>query len=197
MPTREIKVWDLFIRIFHWSLVAGFALAYVTEDDFMTVHVYAGYLILGLIVMRLMWGLIGSRHARFSSFVRSPSEVVAYMKDVARFRARRYVGHNPAGGAMIIALLLSLAMTLLFGLLTYGAMEFSGPLAGLTAGVGDTVAHGFKEVHEFFANFTLVLVVLHVIGVLVASIQHRENLVRSMVTGIKYVEEDENLEEKS
>lgn len=197
MPTREIKVWDLFIRIFHWTLVAAFTLAYVTEDEFMTVHVYAGYLILGLIVMRLMWGLVGSRYARFSNFVRSPSEVIAYAKDVARFRAKHYVGHNPAGGAMIIALLLSLGMTLLFGLLTYGAMEFSGPLAGLTAGVGDTVAHGFKEVHEFFANFTLVLVVLHVIGVLVASMQHRENLVRSMITGIKHVEEDKNLEVKS
>ncbi len=196
MPTREIKVWDLFIRVFHWTLVAAFALAYVTEDDFMTVHVYAGYLILGLIVIRLLWGLVGSRYARFSSFVRSPSEVIAYTKDVVRFRAKHHVGHNPAGGAMIIALLLSLVMTLLFGLLTYGAMEFSGPLAGLTAGVGDSTAHGFKEVHEFFANFTLMLVV-HVIGVLVASMQHRENLVRSMVTGIKYVEEDENLEVKS
>lgn len=117
-------------------------------------------------------------------------------KDVVRFKAKHYVGHNPAGGAMIIALLLSLSMTLLFGLLTYGAMEFSGPLAVLTAGVGDAVAHGFKEIHEFFANVTLALIILHVIGVLVASLQHRENLVRSMITGVKHVETDEDLEVK-
>ncbi len=194
MPTRKIRVWDPFIRVFHWTLVAAFALAYVTEDDFMSVHVYAGYLILGLIAVRLFWGVAGGRYARFSSFIRSPSVVIAYLKDVARFKAKRYVGHNPAGGAMIVALLSSLGMMLLFGLLTYGAMEFSGPLAGLTSGVGDTVAHGFKEVHEFFANLTLALVVLHVIGVLVASMQHRENLVRSMITGIKHVEADEDSE---
>ncbi|WP_419620829.1 cytochrome b/b6 domain-containing protein, partial [Thiolapillus sp.] len=146
----------------------------------MTVHVYAGYLILGLITLRLLWGVAGGRYARFSSFVCSPAKVTAYLKDVVRFKAKHYVGHNPAGGAMIIALLLSLSMTLLFGLLTYGAMEFSGPLAVLTAGVGDAVAHGFKEIHEFFANVTLALIILHVIGVLVASLQHRENLVRSM-----------------
>lgn len=79
MPTREIKVWDPFIRIFHWTLVAAFTLAYVTEDDFMTVHVYAGYLILGLITLRLLWGVAGGRYARFSSFVCSPAKVTAYL----------------------------------------------------------------------------------------------------------------------
>lgn len=180
MSTREIKVWDPFIRIFHWTLVAAFALAYVTEDDFMTLHVYAGYLNLGLIALRLFWGVVGARYARFSSFVRSPTVVITYLKDVARFKAKRYVGHNPAAAAMIMALLLSLSMTLLFGLLTYEAIEYSGPLAGLTAAVGDSLAHGFKEVHEFSANFTLALVVLHVMGVLVTSVQHRKNLVHLM-----------------
>ncbi|WP_457668810.1 cytochrome b/b6 domain-containing protein [Thiolapillus sp.] len=197
MSTKEVKVWDPFVRIFHWTLVVAFTIAYITEDDFMTVHVYAGYLIAGLVLLRILWGVVGGRYARFSSFVRRPSEVIAYMKDIVAFRPKHYVGHNPAGGAMVIALLLSLGLTVFFGLLTYGAMEFSGPLAGLTAGVGDAVAHGFKEVHEFFANFTLMLVVLHVVGVLVASMQHRENLVRSMITGIKRINKDEDSEVQS
>ncbi|WP_456379986.1 cytochrome b/b6 domain-containing protein [Thiolapillus sp.] len=197
MQTKKVKVWDLFVRVFHWTLVAAFLISYLTEDDFMSLHVYSGYLILGLVVLRLLWGLVGGRYARFSNFVYTPSETIAYLKDVVSFRARRYIGHNPAGGAMILALLVSLSMTLLFGLLTYGAMEYSGPLAGLVAGVGDSMAHGFKEVHEFFANLTLVLVVLHVAGVFIASMQHGENLVRSMIAGTKEIQSNEDLEAKS
>lgn len=190
MQPSEIKVWDLFIRIFHWSLVMAFTLAYVTEDDFLTVHVYSGYFIIILIALRLLWGMVGGRYARFSNFVRPPAQVAAYIKDVLHFRARRYLGHNPAGGAMIVALLLSLGLTTLFGLLTYGALESSGPLAGMMAGVGKDGGHVLKEVHEFFANFTLVLVVLHVLGVLFTSVQHSENLARSMITGMKRVQEN-------
>ncbi|HEC06669.1 MAG TPA: cytochrome B [Thiolapillus brandeum] len=191
MQAHQVKVWDPFVRAFHWSLVVAFALAYVTEDNFLTIHVYSGYFIAGLIILRLLWGCFGGRYARFSSFVRPPSEVINYTRDILRFRARRYLGHNPAGGAMIIALLVSISLTLLFGLLTYGAGESSGPLAGMTAGLGKDTAHMFKEVHEFFANFTLALVVLHVFGVLLASFQHRENLVRSMITGTKPADEND------
>ncbi|VAW88507.1 Cytochrome b [hydrothermal vent metagenome] len=188
MSTQPIKVWDPLLRIFHWSLVSLFLFAFITEDDFLDLHVIAGYLIIGLIVFRLIWGVIGPRHARFSNFVKSPSQVNSYLKDVLLFRAKRYLGHNPAGGAMVIALLVSITMTVFFGMLTYGAMEFSGPLAGMVSGVSDTLAEGFEEVHEFFANFTLFLVGLHVIGVVVASLQHRENLVQSMIDGYKQAE---------
>jgi len=185
MNTQQTKVWDIFIRIFHWSLVATFAIAYLTEDDFMTLHVYAGYSIIALVFLRLIWGLIGTRHARFSDFVTSPKNVISYSKDVIQFRAKRYIGHNPAGGAMVVALLVSLSMTVLFGMLVYGAAEFSGPFSFLGATVGNSMANAFKEVHEFFANFTLLLVFLHVAGVAIASLQHKENLVRSMLTGYK------------
>ena len=188
MSTQPIKVWDPLLRIFHWSLVSLFLFAFITEDDFLDLHVIAGYIIIGLIVFRLIWGVIGPRHARFSNFVQSPSQVKSYLKDVLLFRAKRYLGHNPAGGAMVIALLVSITMTVFFGMLTYGAMEFSGPLAGMVSGVSDTLAEGFEEVHEFFANFTLFLVGLHVIGVVVASLQHRENLVQSMIDGYKQAE---------
>ncbi len=188
MSMQPIKVWDPLLRIFHWSLVSLFLFAFITEDDFLDLHVIAGYIIIGLIVFRLIWGVIGPRHARFSNFVKSPSQVKSYLKDVLLFRAKRYLGHNPAGGAMVVALLVSIAMTVFFGMLTYGAMEFSGPLAGMVSGVSNTLAEGFEEVHEFFANFTLFLVGLHVIGVVVASLQHRENLVQSMIDGYKQAE---------
>ena len=185
MDIQQTKIWDIFIRVFHWSLVATFAIAYLTEDDFPSLHVYAGYTMMALIFLRLVWGFIGSRHARFSNFIVRPTAVIKYMKDVVQFRAKRYLGHNPAGGAMVIALLISLSLTLVFGLLTYGTVEFSGPLAGLASGVSDSLANGFKELHEFFANLSVFLVVIHVIGVAVASLQHRENLVRSMINGYK------------
>jgi len=191
MDIQQTKIWDIFIRIFHWSLLATFAITYLTEDDFPVLHTYAGYTMMALIALRLIWGVIGSRHARFSSFIVKPSAVIEYMKEVVQFRAKRYLGHNPAGGVMVVALLISLSMTLLFGLLTYGAAEFSGPLASLAGGVNDTVANIFKELHEFFANFTVLLVALHVFGVAIASFQHGENLVRSMLTGYKRINQDD------
>ncbi len=190
MKNDQVKVWDVGIRIFHWSLLATFVISYLTEDDFSTIHVYSGYTMMGLIALRLIWGVIGTRHARFSHFVVRPSAVIAYLIEVYQFRARRYLGHNPAGGAMIVVLLVSLSLTLFFGLLTYGAAEFSGPLAGLAGGVSDSTAHLFKEMHEFFANFSVLLVVFHVLGVVLTSLQHNENLAKSMLTGYKQKHKD-------
>lgn len=96
---ERIRVWDPLVRIFHWALVGGFATAFIVEDGLLGVHVWAGYLVLSLIAVRLIWGLIGTRHARFSDFVRKPSDVLAYVRDALRLRAPRYLGHNPAGGA--------------------------------------------------------------------------------------------------
>ena len=186
LPT--IKVWDLPVRIFHWSLVTAFFIAYITEDELLTLHTYAGYSVMGLVGFRLIWGLIGTRHARFTDFVRRPATVIDYMKDVLRFRAKRYLGHNPAGGAMVIALLLSLLITTVTGLMTYGSEELSGPLAETMRNLPHFVGNAAEEVHEFFANFTVLLVLLHVAGVVLASFQHGENLVRSMFTGLKDAE---------
>jgi cytochrome b len=178
-------VWDPLVRMFHWVLVTAFAVAWMTEDAWLDLHELAGYTIGGLLLLRLFWGLIGPRHARFSDFVRPPREVAAYLADVVRFRARRYVGHNPAGGAMVLALLACLLLTVVSGVLTLGFEEFRGPAAGFASAVGDGVADGVEETHELFANLTLLLVFAHVAGVLLASFQHHENLVRAMVTGRK------------
>ena len=182
--STQVKIWDPLVRIFHWSLVATFIIAYATEDDLMTVHAYAGYTIIGLLVFRLVWGLVGTRHARFSDFVHSPRKVLSYLKDMAALRAKRYLRHIPAGGAMIMMLLLSLLLATLTGLGAYG-VEGGGPFAVWLSGAGEFGKEALEEVHEFFANFTLLLVVVHVAGVILGGILHGENLVRAMVTGTK------------
>lgn len=202
---KWVRVWDPIVRLGHWTLVAAFFTAYLTEDDFLTVHVWAGYVLAGVVTLRLLWGLIGTRHARFSDFVRSPLAVLRYMGDMARGRARRYVGHNPAGAAMIVALLASLTVTAASGLVLYAYEEGAGPLAPMlveTAPAAAVAADGarsrdeyrhreneaeevWEEIHEIFANLTLLLVVLHVAGVVLSSLAHRENLIRAMITGRK------------
>lgn len=186
--TAEIKVWDPAVRVFHWTLVAAFATAYFTEDDLLGVHTVAGYTVVGLVLFRVLWGFVGSRHARFADFVCKPSRVLTYLKEVMILRPRRYLGHNPAGGAMIVLLLLSLLATTVTGLATYGSFSVEhagGPLAFWLAGSPRAFRHSLKEVHEFFANFTVILVAVHVAGVAAESWLHRENLVKAMFTGRK------------
>lgn len=176
-----IKVWDLPLRIFHWLLVIAFFIAYFTEDELLTVHVWAGYLVGGLLVFRLLWGFVGGQYARFANFLCSPMQSAAYIKDLIKLQAKRYIGHNPAGAAMIVLLLLSLLMTVITGLAVYGADQAAGPLAF----IGNSHEDFWEEIHEFFANFTLLLVIVHVIGVVVESIIHRENLAKAMFNGNK------------
>lgn len=184
-----VKVWDPFVRVFHWTVVLAFFVAYFTEDDILTLHVWAGYTIGGLLVLRVLWGLVGPRHARFADFLYRPATVMAYVRDLAGFRARRYIGHSPAGGAMVLALMLGLAGTVWTGLEFYALEEGAGPLAagGLTPGLGGD-GDIWEDLHDLGANLTLVLVVFHLGGVLLASLAHRENLVRAMITGRKRAE---------
>ncbi|MGR9052908.1 MAG: cytochrome b/b6 domain-containing protein [Gammaproteobacteria bacterium] len=178
---RFIKVWDLPTRLFHWLLVVAFCTAYFTEDDFLTLHVWSGYLIIGLLGFRLLWGFFGNRYARFSDFFCSPARSVAYLKDLIKGKAERFVGHNPAGAAMIALLFVSLIATSVTGLAVYAAEEHAGPLIGIVADKG----HLWEEIHEFFANFTVLLVFAHIAGVVVESLVHHENLPKSMVNGYK------------
>ncbi|MDR9437694.1 MAG: cytochrome b/b6 domain-containing protein, partial [Thiohalophilus sp.] len=145
--------------------------------------------VLLLIGLRLIWGLVGTRHARFSDFVKRPAEIKQYLKEVLLLRPKRYLGHNPAGGAMIVLMLITLLVTTLSGMATYAVEEGAGPLAGWIAheSAGWEVV---EEVHEFFANFTLLLALIHVAGVLVESLLHRENLVRAMFNGKKSLHVD-------
>jgi cytochrome b len=171
MRPAEVSVWDPFVRVFHWSIVALFAMAWITGDDFESLHVAGGYAIAALVALRIVWGFVGPRHARFASFVRGPRNVAGYLADTIRLRARRHLGHNPAGAAMIVALILALAATTGSGI----AME-----AGWFG-----KAHWLEDVHEALATLTLVLAGIHVAGVIAASLLHRENLIRAMLTGKK------------
>lgn len=202
MNSQSIRVWDVLVRLFHWSLVLSFTVAYLSGEALERVHAYAGYLILGLLAFRLIWGIVGTRHARFSDFVQPPRKVIDYLKQLAAGRPQHYLGHNPAGGWMVVALLLSLSVTGWSGLELYAAADGRGPLASSTLelapigaaraddwdehlGVGD--GGWWDEIHEVSANLTLLLVLVHIAGVFVAGRLHRENLVKAMITGNKQV----------
>jgi cytochrome b len=181
---NEIKVWDLFVRGFHWSLVAAFFTAFFSGDDLPRLHIYAGYLAAILVILRVIWGFIGSRYARFTSFVYQPKKVVRYAGDLLRLRGHRYIGHSPAGGAMVLVLLAMILLIAITGLLTLATLEGEGPLAGYVA-VSRSAGHTWKALHEFLANVAVGLVVVHICAVLLASLVHGENLVRAMWNGKK------------
>ncbi|MTH62408.1 cytochrome b/b6 domain-containing protein [Paracoccus litorisediminis] len=168
----ETRVWDPFVRVFHWSLASLIGLAWLTGDDGpKSLHESAGYVIAALLVARVAWGFVGPKHARFSDFLRGPSAVLAHLHDLARGRERRYLGHNPAGGWMIIALIATISATALTGWL-----QTTDRFWGSTA---------MEEIHECLAILILVLLAGHLCGVVVESLRHRENLVRAMITGRK------------
>ncbi len=181
---NTINVWDPLIRIFHWLIATLFLIAYLTEDHWMTIHSYAGYCIGMLILFRLLWGLIGTKYARFSNFITTPANVISYLKQLFNGKAKHYLGHNPAGAAMIIALLCSLTLTILSGIPLF-ATEGNGPLANTF--FASWSGSMLEEIHEFFANFTLFLVFFHVGGVLLSSLLHKENLIKSMINGRKQI----------
>jgi cytochrome b len=200
VDTTEVPVWDPLVRLFHWTLFVSFCAAWFTEGELFEglqdrlngewlqlVHIWAGYTIAGLLVFRVLWGFVGPRYARFSDFVYSPRVVLAYVRDVLTLRARRTLGHNPAGGAMIVALLLGLTATIVTGLALYGADKGLGPLAAMLAESSDAAIDTIKEAHEVATNFTLLLVAGHLLGVVWETLLHRENLVRAMITGRKRV----------
>lgn len=192
---NEIKVWDSFVRIFHWTVVVSFFIAYIIEDDVMWLHELAGYIILAMVVARIVWGLIGSEYARFSNFIYKPSVIKQYFNDSLRFKSKRYLGHTPLGGAMVILLLVMLVLTSWSGIEADGEGFFGRAAINIElvkSAIADDDEHEedethemWEEIHEFFANATLFLVFLHVLGVLFSSVVHGENLVRAMITGRK------------
>lgn len=170
-PPAMVKVWDPFVRLFHWSLVGLFALAYATGDEIEKVHIAAGYSIAALLAARILWGFVGPRHARFGNFVRPPREVVADLRDLVTGRSQRRLGHTPAGAAMILTLI-----GMVGGTCATGYMMTTKAYWG---------AKWVEQVHEALANATVALIALHVAGVIVVSFAHRENLAKAMLTGEK------------
>lgn len=166
-----ITVWDAPVRVFHWLMVLSFAGAYLTSESehWRLVHVTLGYTLGGLVAFRLVWGLLGTRYARFGGFVRGPAAILRYLRSLLGSRPEHHVGHNPAGAMAIVLLLLSSMAIVLTGWANYNDLG------------GDWL----EELHEGAANFMLTVVGVHVAGVALASWRHRENLVLSMVNGKK------------
>jgi cytochrome b len=195
MNVAKVRVWDLFVRIGHWALVVAFAVAYLTEGEPRVVHTVAGYVVAIYVAARVVWGFVGTPPARFATFVVSPFAGLRYLGALLTGRAPRHVGHSPAGAWMVLLLLAALAATTVAGLTLYAVHDGAGPFAGFVApathGPGlpeDPREEFWEETHELLANVTLLLVLLHVAGVVVASRAHKENLARAMVTGEKRAE---------
>jgi cytochrome b len=216
---KTIQVWSPLIRIGHWTLVIAFFTAYFTEDDFMNLHAWAGYVVGVYLLMRIVGGFVGGKYVRFSNFIYSPARVIGYLKNLITNNPQHYIGHNPAGGAMVIALLLSLAGTTLTGMKLYAVEENKGPFAitlqqthlqmqsvsliteakaeddddGEVLNKNHTIDKEaeelWEELHELFANLTVMLVILHIGGVIVSSYIDKEKLVKAMMTGKKDVDD--------
>jgi cytochrome b len=169
--TQSIRVWDAPVRVFHWLMVLSFAGAYITSESerWRLVHISLGYTLGGLVAFRLVWGLVGTRYARFASFVRGPHAVVQYVRSLGSPQPEHHVGHNPAGALAIVLILASSVVLVATGWSLYN----------------DVGPEGLDGIHEGAANTLLFLVGVHVAGVVVASWLHHENLVRAMVTGRK------------
>jgi cytochrome b len=168
---EAVRVWDPFIRWFHWLLVILFASAWYSGGIWDDPYLITGYGVAILVLARIVWGFAGSRYARFDDFLYGPRTILGYLADALRMRAPRYLGHNPAGGAMVITLLATLIV-----LCTTGILMTMDAFWGV---------QWVDDLHQTASDFSLILVSLHVAGVILASLEHHENLILAMITGWK------------
>ncbi len=166
-----MRVWDPLVRIFHWSLVSSFALAWFTSTWRESIHYWAGYAAASLVLVRFLWGFLGTPYARFSQFIQNPKTVLRYLLAMLKGTEARHIGHNPAGGAMVLALMAASLMT-----------AFTGWMMTTDAYFGEDWV---QILHSLCADGVVALIALHLAGVVLASLRHRENLVRAMITGLK------------
>jgi cytochrome b len=182
MGHLSVRVWDPLVRGFHWTLVIALTLCYWSRMTDYELHRLTGYVVLGLILVRILWGFVGTRHAHFSDFLVGPRRLAGYLAALMRGHAPRFLGHNPAGGYMVLALLTTLLVLCVSGVMLDAAENRAGPLAGYRLFLYTDI---IQSVHVRATDLGLVLVLLHLAGVLHATVMHRENLVRAMVTGRK------------
>ena len=201
--SSSTRIWDPLVRMGHWALVLLVGAAFFTAETWPETHEAIGYTVGAIVVLRILWGLVGPRYARFSDFVYRPSKVFSYLRDLLAFRGARYLGHSPAGGAMVVALLLTVAAIVGTGIIAYEQAENSAVRSAVTAsqsptGTAITASRESSkeesvmgEIHGALTNLLFFLVALHLAGVLFASYVHHENLVWAMITGRKQAKEPE------
>ena len=182
---RPVAVWDLPLRLFHWVLLLLFIIAYETgsRPQYYSVHEAAGFALFGLLIFRLIWGFIGNRAARFSSFLKGPRAAAVHIRELLQGHALPVAGHNPLGGWAIVVMLLLLLIESVSGLFS-STFDYSGPLAPL---VSDDWADRMATIHALNLDLLLAMIGLHLIAIAVTSILGRENLVASMIHGRKHL----------
>ncbi|MBA53911.1 MAG: cytochrome B [Pseudomonadales bacterium] len=181
-----VKVWDPVVRVFHWSTVGLFVGAYFSAEWGQNEsHLVVGYGLAGMLLVRLLWGVLGSHHARFANFWYGPRHSLNYARSLLTGKPDHYLGHNPMGAAMVFVLLTLLLVMSLTGLLLAAGLEFEGPLLLLNPMLSDDAIYLVLGVHRFTVYLLLGCVALHVLGVISSSRLHQENLVLAMITGKK------------
>ena len=180
-----MQVWDPLVRVFHWLLVACFLVAYIMEDEMLNLHVLVGSIVLGLIIFRLIWGVAGTEHARFSDFTYSFREIVEHLRSLMCLRSARHTGHTPAGSVMIFFLLVGLLLLTMSGLLLYSLENSALHAGGLLSSIGLEVSLLIETMHGLIADILMFAVIFHVAGVLVETVLQRQNLMLAMITGYK------------
>ena len=181
----EVKVWDFWVRLFHWLLVLLVITLFVTGKvggNWLEWHKLAGYAVLGLVLFRIVWGLVGSHHARFAHFVRGPDTVLRYMRGLLRGETGRSLGHNPVGALSVLAMLSVVAVQAVTGLFANDDVMLEGPYASM---VSKELSDLLTRIHKINANVLIALVTLHLLAIAYYFFVKKENMVRAMVTGKK------------
>lgn len=182
---KTIKVWDLPVRIFHWSLVVLFIAAYVTNSlgsDYFVYHLWSGYALIILVSFRIVWGLVGTYHARFTHFVKNPVATAKYALSVFKKRDKHYLGHNPLGAVMVVVLLIAILVQAITGLFTNDEIFNVGPLY---AYINDELSLQLTSLHRQLFYWILGAIALHIIAVIAHVIFKRDNIIRAMFSGNK------------
>ncbi|WP_434985661.1 cytochrome b/b6 domain-containing protein [Vreelandella zhaodongensis] len=185
---HQLAVWDVFVRVFHWFLLVAVAVSFYTTKTSgapflfpVDVHAQAGYIIIGLLVFRTIWGVVGASYARFSTFLYGPKVTAAYAKALLQRRAPHYASHNPLGGWMVVLLLASLGFQAISGLFMSDDIFFQGPLYGL---FGREFSREIASLHALNSDLLLILIALHMLGVVVHTLLGG-GIVPAMLTGTK------------
>lgn len=191
MPNSQtVKVWDLPVRLLHWSIAICFVVSWATAswfDDTMQIHLYSGYTLLVLVLFRIVWGFVGSSTARFSHFVSGVRPVLAYTGTLLQPRAHHHLGHNPLGGWVVLAMLSLLLFQAITGLFSNDDLLTTGPLAHW---VSKDVSDLFSNVHSIAFDFLIAIIGLHIAAVLFYRFFKHDNLITPMVTGYKTLPHD-------